>query len=219
MKKTSLIFGVLALTGSIFFSSCSLFQQKAEEGAEGEVKAAAGKGSIVYVDMDRVLDEYDMANDLTSVVNTKTAAVEQDLNRRSSKLERDVKDFQKKIDQGLLTRSVAEVQSQKLQEQQAYLQNYAAKKQQEVQEEMVVTQNQILNAISTYIKTYNDDKGYAMILTTQGDNLSVPVVCADESLDITDEIIEGLNKEYLKNKNKPAEEEAKAEAPAEEEAK
>lgn len=213
MKKTSLIFGVIALTGSIFFSSCDSLQPKAE-GDKAETKAAAGKGSIVYVDMDRILDEYDMANDLTSVVNTKAAAVEQDLTRRSNKLERDVKDFQKKIDQGLLTRSVAEVQSQKLQEQQANLQNYAAQKQQEVQEEMVVTQNQILNAISTFIKTYNEDKGYAMILTTQGDNLSVPVVCADEALDITDDIVEGLNKEYLKTKNNPADskaEEAKAE--------
>lgn len=207
MKKTSLIFGVIALSGSIFFSSCDSLQPKAE-GDKAETKAAAGKGSIVYVDMDRILDEYDMANDLTSVVNTKAAAVEQDLTRRSNKLERDVKDFQKKIDQGLLTRSVAEVQSQKLQEQQANLQNYAAQKQQEVQEEMVVTQNQILNAISTFIKTYNEDKGYAMILTTQGDNLSVPVVCADEALDITDDIVEGLNKEYLKTKNNPADSKA-----------
>lgn len=212
MKKTSLIFGVIALMGSIFFSSCDAVQPNAD-GDKAEAKAAAGKGSIVYVDMDRILDEYDMANDLTSVVNTKAAAVEQDLTRRGNKLERDVKDFQKKIDQGLLTRSVAEVQSQKLQEQQANLQNYAAQKQQEVQEEMVVTQNQILNAISTFIQTYNEEKGYAMILTTQGDNLSVPVVCADESLDITDDIIEGLNKEYLKTKNNPAENKAeKAEA-------
>ena len=37
---------------------------------------------------------------------------------------------------------------------------------------------------------------------TQGDILSAPVVIADPELDITDELIAGLNEEYIKNKNK-----------------
>ena len=41
-----------------------------------------------------------------------------------------------------------------------------------------------------------------MIIATQGDILPMPVVAADESLDITDALIEGLNAAYVKEKGK-----------------
>jgi Skp family chaperone for outer membrane proteins len=49
--------------------------------------------------------------------------------------------------------------------------------------------------------------GYSMILTTQGDLLPAPVVTADPKLDITDDILEGLNAEYVANKGKEDKEE------------
>ena len=41
-----------------------------------------------------------------------------------------------------------------------------------------------------------------MIISTQGSVLPAPVAVGDPSLDITDEIIAGLNDEYVKNKAK-----------------
>ena len=38
-----------------------------------------------------------------------------------------------------------------------------------------------------------------MILTNQG---GAPVIAADASLNITEEVLAGLNEEYVKNKNK-----------------
>ena len=201
--KTSIIFGTFAIFGALAMNSCTdkFADKNTENGAEAVENEA--KGGIVYVDVDRILKEYDMANDLTSVVNAKAESLEQELTRRGAKIERDAQSFQEKVNKGLLTQSVAEVQYRKIQEDQAKFQEYAATRQREMQEQMVVTQNQILNAISTFIKTYNETAGYAMILATQGDNLSVPVVCATEGRDITDDIVEGLNKEYVKTKNNP----------------
>ena len=144
----------------------------------------------------------DMANDLSSVVETKVQSIQQEINRRGSKLEKDVKAFQDKIDKGLLTRSVAEVQGQKLQEQQNNFQQYAAQKQQEMAEEQQVMLNQIADAIKTFLDDFNAEKKYAMIISTQGAVLPAPVAAADPELDITDEILEGLNAEYVKTKAK-----------------
>lgn len=199
MKKTLTLFAT-ALAGALLVSSCSLFEGKDAQKDNSE-KVTAAAGSIVYINLDRILKEYDMANDLTSVVNAKAQGIEEDINRRGGKLERDQKDFENKINKGLMTQSTAEVQYKKLQDDQLNLQNYAARKQQEIQEEFAVTQNQILDAISSFLKEYNDEKGYAMILTTQGDNLSLPIACADSTLDITSDVIEGLNKSYVKEKN------------------
>ena len=97
-----------------------------------------------------------------------------------------------------MTRSVAEVQGQKLQEQEIEFNNYAAQKQQEINEEQVVMMNQLGDAIQTFIKKYNEEKQYAMILTNSG---GAPVVTADKALDITDAVLAGLNEEYIKTKN------------------
>ena len=138
-----------------------------------------------------------MANDLRSVVETKVQNIQAEVTRRGKKLENDVNAFQDKINKGLMTRSVAEAQGQKLQQQEQEFNNYAAQKQNEIQEEQVVMMNQLADAIKTYLDKYNQTKQYAMILTNQG---GAPVLTADKSLDITDDVLSGLNEEYVKNK-------------------
>ena len=201
MKNTSLILSIISLVAVVVFGILSLTKggKSADVQTNGEaVEAAASKGDIVYVNLDRILMEYDMANDLRSVVETKVQNIQAEVNRRAKKLENEVIDFQNKIDKGLLTRTNAEVQSQKLQQQELEFNNYAAQKQQEINEEQVVMMNQLGDAIQTYLTKYQEGKEYAMILTNSG---GAPVVAADASLDITDAVLAGLNEEYIKSKN------------------
>lgn len=206
MKNTSLILSVISLVAVVVFGILTLVNggNKADVKAEGETaEAVACKGNIVYVDLDRILMEYDMANDLRSVVETKVQNIQAEVNRRGKKLENEVREFQNKIDKGLMTRSVAEVQGQKLQQQEVEFNNYAAQKQQEIQEEQLVMMNQLGDAIQTYIQKYNEEKQYAMILTNSGGS---PVITAEASLDITDDVLAGLNEEYIKSKNEKSKE-------------
>ena len=198
MKRTSLFLGILTIAGMLAVSCNNPKNAQAQEGEATE--ATVGKGDIVYFNLDRVLEEYDMANDLRSVVETKANSINQEVNRRGSRLAKDIKTFQDKIDKGLMTRSTAEVQSGDLQKRQNDFQQYAAQKQQEIVEEQQVMMNQIADAIQTFLKKYNEEKQYAMILTTQGAILTAPVTVADPNLDITDDILAGLNAEYIKTK-------------------
>ena len=201
MKRIALLLSIAAL--GVLAISCKA-GNKAEEGANAEaseVKAGPAKGSIVYFNLDRVLEEYDMANDLRSVVETKVNSLSQEVNRRGSKLEKDIKDFQNKVDKGLLTRSTAEVQSANLQKKQQDFQQYAAQKQQEAAEEQQVMMNNIADAIASYLQEFNEEHQYALILTTQGGILPAPVAAGDPELDITDLLLEGLNAKYVKEKN------------------
>jgi len=202
MKNTSLILSIISLVAVVAFGIISLTKgngKKAEADAEGAAtEAVACEGAIVYVDLDRILMEYDMANDLRSVVETKVQNIQAEVNRRGTKLEKDVKSFQEKMEKGLMTRSVAEVQGQKLQQQEQDFNTYAAQKQQEIQEEQVVMMNQLGDAIKTFLDKYNEEKQYAMILTNQG---GAPVITGDAALNITDDVLAGLNEEYIKTKN------------------
>lgn len=201
MKNASLVISILALVAAIVFGVLFLTGQKTVETGEETTESGitAEKGDIVYIDLDRVLQEYDMANDLRSVVETKVQNIQAEVNRRGKKLEKDVTEFQEKINKGLMTRSVAEVQGQKLQQQETEFNNYAAQKQNEINEEQVVMMNQLADAIKTFLDKYNETKQYSMILTNSG---GAPVITADKALDITDDVLAGLNEEYVKNKNK-----------------
>ena len=200
MKNTSLILSVISLVAVVVFGVVSLTGKDTVKAETAKVEATAGaaKGDIVYIDLDRILMEYDMANDLRSVVETKVQNIQAEVTRRGQKLESEVKAFQEKLDKGLMTRSVAEVQSQKLQQQELEFNNYAAQKQQEIQEEQVVMMNQLGDAIQTFLDNYNKEKQYAMIITNSG---GAPVITADPELDITEDVVAGLNEQYIKTKN------------------
>ena len=205
MKNTSLILSIISLIAVVTFGIISLTKdgKKAETCPEGEAAVNAEAGAIVYIDLDRILTEYDMANDLRSVVETKVQNIQAEINRRGQKLEKQVAEYQEKIQKGLMTRSVAEVQGQKLQQEEFDFNNYAAQKQQEIQEEQVVMMNQLGDAIQTFINKYNEEKQYAMILTNSG---GAPVITADASLDITEDVLTKLNEEYIKTKNQKTQE-------------
>jgi outer membrane protein len=204
MKNTSLILSVISLIAVVVFGVLTLTKggKQAEPATEEAATEAAQKGDIVYVDLDRILMEYDMANDLRSVVETKVQNIQAEVNRRGQKLEKEVAAYQEKIQKGLMTRSVAEVQGQKLQEQEIEFNNSAAQKQQEINEGQVVMMNQLGDAIQTFINKYTEEKQYAMILTNSG---GAPVITADANLDITDAVLAGLNEEYIKTKNQKSE--------------
>lgn len=208
MKNTPLILSVTALVAVIALAVIQLTNVKCKKADTGEVSdqvTSANKGDIVYFSLDRILSEYDMANELRAAVDSKVQGINQEVTRRGNKLQKDVKDFQEKIDKGLITRSVAEIQSQKLQKQESEFNVYAAQKQQEIAEEQTVMMNQLGDAIKKFIDKYNESKQFALIISTQGEVLPTPVAAGSPSLDITDDIIAGLNDEYVKNKARSGE--------------
>lgn len=113
MNKISLILGAGSLAAALALTSCSTGNSAPASNASAESSPAVQSGAIVYFNMDRVISEYDMANDLRSVVETKVNSINQEVTRRGTKLEKDIKAFQDKINKGLLTQSVAESQNQK----------------------------------------------------------------------------------------------------------
>ena len=204
MKNVSLFVSIIAVIIAVA-AGVLLFTGKPQS-ANGQAKDASDStdvtmatSGIVYVNLDRIIQEYDMASDLGAVVETKVKNIQDEVNRRGKQLENELIDFQNKINKGLITRSVAEIQGQDLQKKQADFNEYANQKNNEVIEEQTVMMNQIADAIKTFIDKYNEDKKYTMILTNQS---GVPVITADPSLDITDDVIAKINEEYIKEKNK-----------------
>ena len=211
MKQTPLILSAIAVIAAVAALILSLTSPKKHHAAPDSANAVeAVAGDIVYLRLDTLMMQYDMYSDLQSAFEAKAQTIESELNKKGRKLESDIKNFENQINKGLLTRSAAEQQNASLQQRQVNLQNEAAQKQQELAEESAVLLNQVMFAIQNYLEEYNREHNFAAILTTTAANNVV--IVGTPALDITQEIVEGLNAEYIKTRNnKPA---AKA-APAE----
>ena len=200
MKHTPLILSIIAVVAAVAALILSLTtpknNHKPVESTDG-IQAVAG--DIVYLRLDTLMMQYDMYSDLQSAFEAKAQTVDSDLNKKARKLESDIKNFENSINKGLLTRSAAEQQNNSLQQRQANLQNEAAQKQQELAEESQVLINQVMYASQTYLEEYNKEHNFAAILTTTAS--SNVVMVGAPALDITQEIVEGLNAEYIKTRN------------------
>lgn len=165
--------------------------------------AAASNGinsvsDIAYVDIDSLIAHYDMYTDLSAEFETKAKKIEGELTSKKRRLEKEVRDYQEKASNGLMTRSQMAQAEEQLQ---AKMQSYEQSSQKtlaELDEEQQVMTNQVIYSIMNYIKEYNSNLRYKMILSTTG---SGPVLDADPALNITSEILDGLNQRYVAEKN------------------
>ena len=55
-----------------------------------------------------------------------------------------------------------------------------------------------MDAVQTYLNEYNKTHNYALILTTSATTNTV--IVGNPSLDITNDVLKGLNAEYIKSK-------------------
>ncbi|HJE87711.1 OmpH family outer membrane protein [Rikenella microfusus] len=160
------------------------------------VAAAAGSdynGKIVYVQIDSIMRGYGMAIDLQAAFASKSEKAQNELNAKGRSLEREMRDYQEKAQKGLITRFQAQDIESGLQKKQQSVLEYRDRMMQELGEEEAVMMNKISDAIMQYVKKYNAEKKYSMIISTQGANT---VLIADPALNITDDLLKGLNDEY-----------------------
>ena len=203
MKMTPIILSICALAVAVAALVLTIVPickaDKAEAAAE---EAEASAINVAYFIVDEVVSNYQMAIDLNASFEKKAKGINDDLTRRNNKLENEQKEIADKLNKGLVTRSTAEVQIGKWQEKVAQFQELTQQKQNELAEEQQVMLNNVANAIGEYVKKYNEEKGYTMIFSTTSGLLSQPVADAEAGLNITADLIEGLNKEYQANKKK-----------------
>ena len=199
MKKTNLVLNIISLAAVVVLFVLHFTSPKNSETTPRTV-VETSNGGIVYIRLDSVINAYDMYNDLRITLEGKVSSIENEINKKGRALENDIKSFQEKMGKGLLTRSQAETMSEELQRRQQELQLYSQQKQMEIAEEENVMINQVMNEIRLFVANYNSHNNYSLILTTT--EATNTIISGESALDISKEIIDGLNREYIKKRNK-----------------
>ena len=181
-----------ALTLAAMMVSCNNASPKMDEQpAAGETTATGLK--IAYVEVDSLMTQYDFAKDYSVTLQKKSNNARNTLTQKGNTLQAAVNNFQQKLNNnGFQSREQAASQQAAIERQQRDLQELQARLENELASETAKFNETLRDSLQSFLKAYNKDKQFSLILTKQGDN----ILLADKKFDITNDVINGLNKRY-----------------------
>lgn len=197
MKNTSLILNLVLLVAVIIIYVLHFTSAKsspAEEG-RGEKTSQPGGLKIAYVKVDSLILNYDLAQELHDSFTKNQDAYTREYATRRSKFEEQAAAFQEKVQRGgfLTEQRAVQERDRLVGEEQEIL-----KLDQELSGKLAEMQNannqQLLDSIMNYLKTFNAERKYAYIFNSSG------ILIGDDAHNITKEVLSALNARYASKK-------------------
>ena len=199
MKKY--IFSALAVAAMM--ASCNNASPKMDD----QPAAASSEGlKIAYVEVDSLMTQYDFAKDYSVTLQKKSNNARNTLTQKGNALQAAMNNFQQKINNnGFQSREQAASVQNAIQRQQNDLQELQARLENELATETAKFNEALRASLQNFLKDYNADKKFDLILSKAGDN----ILLGASRLDITQDVINGLNKRYKPAKKSEASSEDK----------
>lgn len=197
MKNTSIILNVVLFIGLgvlyvLHFSSGAKVTTNTASAENSDISSSDLK--IAYVNIDSILLNYTLANELNDVLTKKQDNMKAKLEKDGKELEKEYQIFQDKVQRGIyLTQQRAEEAQQQIMMRQQELQKLEYDYTNQLSFEQQKMNAQLFDSVSNYIKIYNSPEAYQVILAH---SISSNILYGSEQLDITNEILSGLNQRY-----------------------
>lgn len=198
MKKNYSTLAALALSALVTVGAVSCGGDKKDAAAPAKARAEK-KASVLpnyrYVDLDTILSRYNLAKDYNDEMLRMQNNAESQMKQHQNKIQNFATTVQNKMqNNGYLSEASYKQDEQKM----ANMQNDAQRSMQNLQANLAQAAEQaqkaINDSINAFIKTYNKTRGYDAIL------FKAATLYINPELDITDEVVEGLNARYNKVK-------------------
>ena len=193
MKRMNFIVnGLSALAIVAAFAQCD-----GNKGADTATSNAAPAGGvsdlkIAYVEIDSLLNNYNLCKDLNETMIKKQENVEVTLKEKMKDLDNEVRDFERKYQNNVFTPERAQQEQNRLIKKRQDLEALHQRLMGELQQENDKNSIRLRDSINAYLKEYNKDRKYSLIINNAGFN---NLLYADPALNITQEVIDGLNKQ------------------------
>lgn len=161
-------------------------------------KNDAKKGSLPnyrYVDIDTVLSRYNLAKDYNEEMTRMQTNMENELKRHENSLQNKAASIQQKMqNNGYASEANYKADQDAFAKMQNNAQQAAGNLQNKYANEAMKAQQIVQDSIDAFIKDYNASRGYDAIFFKNA------TLYINPELDITDEVVEGLNARYNKMK-------------------
>ncbi|MCQ2272666.1 MAG: OmpH family outer membrane protein [Bacteroidales bacterium] len=169
-------------------------------GSKAIVPVAEGtprSGEIVYINVDSINANYELVNMLTDDIDAEMAKQEAIFTNRQNALERKAAQFQQNYQSGILTQvQIENAQQQLMQESETLKQDYA-RVMGDLENRQAAALKQITDSVIAVTQRVNSARNASFVLSYQ---YGSPVIDADPTKDITNEVLEILNEPYKKKR-------------------
>lgn len=187
MKK----FLFLALSAAVALTACNQSSEVKDTEAAAEVEPTGLK--IAYVEVDSLMSQYQFCKDYNLLLNKKGENAANTLQQKQRALQQHANALQKKYESnGFTTRDELERAQNQLAKEQQDLAELDQRLTNELAMENAKLNEELRDSIQAFLKVYNKTKKFDYIFSRQGDN----ILLANKKLDITAEVVAGLNKRY-----------------------
>lgn len=205
MKNISIILNVvLAIAVVVLYylhfslsTSCSTnsTEEIAVEGAVKKVKIPSlsnGVSNVGYINIDSLQGKYEFYEVLIQKLKAKQAKYEAEISSKTMAFEKKVKDFQQKASAMSQFEGQTKQQELAVEEQKLYKlrEDFTAK----FQEEEAKLNEEFQKTVQTYIEKHNEKTNYDIIIGAS--QLGNIVLDFKPEIDITQNVVDGLNAEY-----------------------
>ena len=185
---------------SIAFALISCNKQAEKMDSEPVVSESSenqGGIKIAYIEVDSLMTQFEFAKERSKELEKKSLNARNTLNQKGNQLQAAANNFQQKLqNNGFTSREQAEGVQAALQRQQSDLATLQARLENELASEQQKFLQALQDSLDNFLAIYNKDKKYDMIINKSA------ILYSDKKYDITQEVINGLNKRYKKQANK-----------------
>lgn len=154
---------------------------------------------IAYINSDSVLKYYEFFNVNKEKLETKGKKLDQDFRNRAQSLQNDINAYQRNV--GTMTIGQAKAVEEDLGKKQQNLQLYQRSLEQEIMTDQAKMNEELYAKITAYLKQYGEEKGLQVVFKYDP---SSDVLYGGKSIDITQDVIKGLNEAFKSESIKPA---------------
>lgn len=193
MKNLSLILNAVLLVavGILFYLHFS-----GGKPASSAASANGGDVTIAYIKSDSVLKHYEYLKVNKVQLEEKTKKMDQDYRNRAIGLQNEIAAYQRNVSS--MTLGQVRATEEDLGKKQQNLQMFQQSLGQQLMEEEAKLNKQLYDRITVYLKKYGAEKGLQFVLKYDPTS---DVLFAGDALDISQDVITGLNAEYQLEKS------------------
>ncbi|WKN43085.1 OmpH family outer membrane protein [Tunicatimonas pelagia] len=193
MKIASLVLNIVLAIAVIYLYVLHFSQNGDVVPAEAAVDGTASGAipQIAYVNSDTLLENYEFFQTKRVELEKRAEDLQKEYENRARGLQNEISNFQQNA--GSMTMNQARAVEEDLRKKQQNLLQYQQNLSSQLLEEEGKVNDDLYERVSNFLEDYGKNKDFKLVLTYTKNS---GVLYADDSLDITQQVVEGLNQVY-----------------------
>ena len=154
--------------------------------------------SVAIINQDTIMAQYELAKDIYSQVQSQALTIEKEFKKREEAWIKKVQKLEQRVKQGNISQFELNLNKQKLAEEEQLILSQKEQVSYQLAGMDQAFTKQMHDTINGFLERYCKDKPYTVVLSYS--ELG-QIRWADKSIDITDDVLEGLNSAYTERKS------------------